>query len=111
MPRTPPSRLSYRPAPQRPLGALQEITAVLLQMETKEVVSQQALQQFPAPGTGTVNLPGGPGDVPEMHHGEIRNTLAEEGRAERQVVILEPDNRWLLPHSSATTAAKAALTC
>jgi len=33
--------------------------------------------------------------VPEMHHGEMRNTLAEEGRAERQVVILEPDNGWL----------------
>src|SRR5215813_9076010 len=64
-------------------------------METKEVVSQQALQQFPAPGTGTVNFPGGPGNVPEMHHGEIRNTLAEEGRAERQVVILEPDHGWL----------------
>src|SRR5712691_982472 len=30
-----------------------------------------------------------------MHQGEIRNTLAEEGRAERQVVVLEPDNRWL----------------
>jgi hypothetical protein len=33
--------------------------------------------------------------VPELHHSEIRNTLAEEGRAEGQVVILEPDNCWL----------------
>jgi hypothetical protein len=30
-----------------------------------------------------------------MHHGEIGDTLAEEGWAERQVVILQPDNRWL----------------
>jgi len=30
-----------------------------------------------------------------MHHGEIRYTLAEESRAERQMVILEPDNRGL----------------
>jgi hypothetical protein len=64
-------------------------------METKEVISQQALQQFPTPGTGAVNFPGGPGNVPEMHYGEIRDTLAEEGRAERQMVILKPDDRWL----------------
>src|SRR5262245_5945357 len=81
--------------PQRPLGTLQEIAAVLLQMDTKEIVSQQTLQQFPTPGTGAVNFPGGPGNVPEMHHGEIRYTLAEESRAERQVVILEQDNRGL----------------
>jgi hypothetical protein len=30
-----------------------------------------------------------------MHHGEIRDALAEEGRAERQVVVLQPDYRWL----------------
>jgi len=30
-----------------------------------------------------------------MHYGEIRHTLAEEGRAECQVVVLEPDHRWL----------------
>jgi hypothetical protein len=30
-----------------------------------------------------------------MHHGNIRDTLAEEGWAERQVVILQPDHRWL----------------
>jgi hypothetical protein len=45
-----------------------------------------------------------------MHYGEIRNTLAEESRAERQVVILEPDHRWLCATLLATTAAKAALT-
>jgi hypothetical protein len=66
-------------------------------MEAEEVISQQALQQFPAPGTGAVNLPGGPGDVPEVHDGEIRNTLAEEGRTECQMVILEPDNCGLFP--------------
>jgi hypothetical protein len=27
-----------------------------------------------------------------MHHSEIRDTLAEVSRAERQLVILEPDN-------------------
>src|SRR5437773_11080928 len=64
-------------------------------METQKVVAQQTFQEFPTPGTGAVNFPGGPGNVPEMHYGEIRHTLAEEGRAERQVVILEPDHRWL----------------
>jgi hypothetical protein len=33
--------------------------------------------------------------MPEVHHGEIRYALTEEGRAERQVIVLEPDNRWL----------------
>jgi hypothetical protein len=30
-----------------------------------------------------------------VHEGEIRDTLAEEGWTERQVVILEPDDRRL----------------
>jgi hypothetical protein len=33
--------------------------------------------------------------MPEVHHGEIRHTLTDEGRAERQVIVLKPDNRWL----------------
>src|SRR5215510_12700393 len=65
-------------------------------MESKEVVPQQAREQFPPPGTGPVQLPGWPGDVPEVHDGEVRETLAEQGWAERQVVILEPDKRALV---------------
>ena len=80
-------------------------------METKEVVSQQALQQFPAPGTGAVNFPGGPGNVPEMHHGEIRDTLAEEGWAERQVVILQPDNRWLFATCASLSQMRRKVYC
>jgi hypothetical protein len=34
--------------------------------------------------------------VPEVHNGEVRETLAEHGRAERQMVILEPDKRALV---------------
>ena len=52
-------------------------------------------EQFPPPGTGPVQLPGWPGDVPEVHDDEVRETLAEQGWTERQVVILEPDHRWL----------------
>src|SRR5262245_21453378 len=63
---------------------------------TKEVVPQQALQQFPPPGTGPVQLPGWPRDVPEVHDREVRETLAEQGGAERQVVILEPDKGALV---------------
>jgi hypothetical protein len=61
-------------------------------MEAEEVIAEQALQQFLAPGAGAVNLPGRPGNVPEVHEGEIRNALAQEGRTECQMVILEPDN-------------------
>jgi hypothetical protein len=66
-------------------------------MEAEEVIAQQALQQFPAPGTGAVDLPGGPGDVPEVHDGKIRNTLAQEGRTEGEMIILEPDHGRLFP--------------
>jgi hypothetical protein len=66
-------------------------------MEAEEVISQQALQQFSAPGTGAIDLPWGPGDVPEVHDGKIRDTLAQEGRTECEMIILEPDHGWLFP--------------
>jgi hypothetical protein len=65
---------------------------VLREVEAEEIVAQQALEQFSPPGTGPVQLPGRPGDVPEVHNRQGRETLAEQGRAEGQVIILEPDN-------------------
>ena len=68
---------------QHALRTREAIVTVLREVEPEEVVPQQALQQFPPPGTGPVQLPGWPGDVPEVHDGEVRETLAEQGWTER----------------------------
>jgi hypothetical protein len=65
---------------------------VLREVKPEEIVAQQALEEFPPPGTGPVQLPGWPGDMPEVHDRQVRDVLSKQGRAERQVVILEPDN-------------------
>src|SRR5215510_8989560 len=59
-------------------------------MKPEEIISQQAREQLPPPGTHAVDLPGWPGDVPEVHDRQGRETLTEQGWAERQVIILDP---------------------
>src|SRR5262252_416211 len=84
--------LSSTVAPKRPRGALQEIAAMLLEVEAQQVVAQQAFEQFLPPGADTVDLPRRPGNMPEVHDRQVGETLAEQARTERQVVILHPDH-------------------
>jgi hypothetical protein len=77
--------------PQYVLHTLQEIFAVLLEVKAEEIVPQQALHQLSPPGADPVHLPGRPGDMPEVHDGEVGDALSEVSRGEGQVVILDPD--------------------
>jgi hypothetical protein len=51
---------------------------VLREVEAEEMVAQQALEEFSPPGTGPVQLPGWPGNMPEVHDRQIRDVLSSE---------------------------------
>src|SRR6266850_369196 len=63
--------------PQHAFGALQKVLAVLVKVESKQIVAEQPFQEFPAPGTDAVEFPGGPGNMPEVHDEEVRQATPQ----------------------------------
>jgi len=67
---------------------IQEIRRVILDVEAHQVTGQEAFQELAPPGEGPVDLPVGPGDVPEHDDGEVGTPGPKRRRAESEVIVL-----------------------
>src|SRR5262249_7316288 len=77
------------------LGRLQEIVAVVLRVEADDVRPQHAEEQLLLPGADAEGLGVGPRDVPEESDAGIGARALDEAGQEREVVVLDEDERRL----------------
>ena len=83
--------LAVGPRLEVPVHGLQEVLAVVAQVEADQVVAEQAVEQLLLPGEGAERLRVGPGDVPELGHGQGRVPPLEHPRQEPEMVVLDED--------------------
>ena len=76
---------------------LQEVLAVVAQVEADQVVAEQAVEQLLLPGERPERLRVGPGDVPELGHGQGRVAPLEHPGQEPEMVILDEHERRPIP--------------
>src|SRR5882724_2994914 len=70
----------------------QEIVAMGLDMETNQVCSQQAFQQFTPPGTDAEGFRIRPGNMPEDGYTRVRPVQFNQPRQQSEVIILNQYN-------------------
>ena len=92
---------------------LQEVVAVVLDVESQQVVAEQAVEDFVLPGADAEDLAVGPGDVPELQHHQVRPGLLEHPRQQGEVVVLHEDHgrpaRHFFEHGVGELAVDAAV--
>ncbi|MCR4414716.1 MAG: hypothetical protein NUV77_20055 [Thermoguttaceae bacterium] len=77
----------------RAVHGVQEVVAVVLDVERQEVVAQQAVQDFVLPRADAERLAIGPGDVPELGDHEVVAGILEHPRQQGEVVVLDEHHR------------------
>ncbi len=74
---------------------LEKVLAVKSRVEPQDCAAEQALQQLDPPRTDAERLGVRPGDVPEGDDGRRRQTRLDHRRQQREVVVLDEDDRIL----------------
>jgi hypothetical protein len=64
--------LTLHTAPDPPAAALEEVDAVVLDVESHKVTAEHALEDVVAPGEDAHDVPGGEGDVQEESHPDLQ---------------------------------------
>ena len=70
----------------------QEIIAVRLDVETDEIGSQKAIQQFALPGADAEDFGIGPGDMPEDGYASVGARFLDHAGKQREVIVLDEDD-------------------
>ena len=70
---------------------VEEVLAVIAQLEAEQVVAQQAVEQLLLPGEGPHDLAVRPGDVPELRDDQAGIALLEHPGEQPEVVVLDED--------------------
>ena len=84
------------PAPEAPLAAVDEVDAIVLDLETDEVTAQDALEDEVVPGEYPDDVPGGEGDVKE--EADLAGDLLllryrpDGGGGEHEMIVVDPDD-------------------
>jgi hypothetical protein len=76
---------------QQARRGVKEVMGVVLRVEADQVGPQQALEDLAAPGQLAEDLEGGERDVQEKADGRLGQPLAQQGRQQHQVVVVNPD--------------------
>ena len=77
------------------VGRIQEVVAVVLNVKPDQIAAQHPFQDFLLVGADRKDLRIGPGDVPEQGDGRIRAFLLDHLRQEREVIVLDEDERFV----------------
>ena len=75
-----------------PVNRIKKIIAVVLYVKTENIVAEQAIEQFFAPGENAESLPVGPGYMPELHDFQIRPAVSQKARQQRKMIVLNKNN-------------------
>ena len=83
-------------AAEAPLGAVEEVEAVVLSMEPDHVAAQHPLQDLVRPGEDPHDVPRGEGDVEEKAHLDADFLLdagvSDSVGCQHEMVVMKPDN-------------------
>ena len=87
---------SVHPAAQTSPAAVDEVDAIVLDLETDEVTAQDALEDEVVPGEYPDDVPGGEGDVKE--EADLAGDLIllrhrpDGGGGEHEMIVVDPDD-------------------
>jgi hypothetical protein len=70
---------------------VQEVIAVVADVEAEQIVGKKSVQQLALPRTNAEDLGCRPRDMPEMRERDVRPLRAEQARHQGEVVVVDPD--------------------
>ena len=73
---------------ERAIDGVEEIVAVILDVETEQIVAEQAVQDVLLPRADAERLAVRPRDVPELADRDVGPRLLHESRQQREVIVL-----------------------
>ncbi len=85
--------LAVDPGLERTVDRLEEVVAVVLDVERQQVVAEQPVEDGLLPRADAERLGVRPRDVPELAHHRVGPHLLDHPRQQREVVVLHEDNR------------------
>src|SRR6185369_3715469 len=73
------------------IDGIEEVIAVMLDVESEKIVPEEAFQNLAFPGADPECFGVGPWNVPELAHNGTRRSLLDQSGKQREVIILDED--------------------